>query len=99
MERQGVVPRALSGNAAVRLTQKDLAAWEEQLKYALHCLSFAKVLHTTAVSVHHTLFEDRNTQRENSGESTPQKVRRSSRLKPGRCGHDDAGGLPADSRR
>ena len=82
VERPGVSPRALSADAAVRLTQKDLAAWEEQLKYALHCLSFAKVLHTTAVSVHHTTLEDRNAQRENSGESTPQKVRRSSRRKP-----------------
>ena len=80
VERLGVAPRAFSGNSVVRLTQKDLAAWEEQLKYALHCLSFAKTLHAVAVDVHHRELEERNAQNEQNGVSSP-KLRRSQRRK------------------
>ena len=51
-ERLGVALRSFSGESRMRLTQQDLAGWEEQLKFILHSLSFVKTLHTTAVRTH-----------------------------------------------
>ena len=79
-ERLGVALRAFSGESRVRLTQQDLANWEEQLKFVLHSLSFAKVLHTTAVDTHQKDLIERNAQR---NEASASKTRRSTRGKAG----------------
>ena len=60
MERHGVLPKAFNGRSDVRLTQQDLAGWEEQLKFVLHSLSLSKTLHTTAVLTHKKEREQRN---------------------------------------
>ena len=79
-ERLGVALRSFSGESLVRLTQQDLAGWEEQLKFVLHSLSFVKSLHTTAVQTHQKELEERNTQR-NKG--TNPKSRRTTRASTG----------------
>ena len=57
---QGVRLASFSGESLVRLTQQDLAAWEEQLKYTLHALSFVKTLSTRARVTHQLVHADRN---------------------------------------
>ena len=80
VERHGVLPKAFSGSSDVRLTQQDLAGWEEQLKFVLHSLSLSKTLHTTAVLTNQKEREQRNTQHNDEPHA---KTRRSSRRKPG----------------
>ena len=80
VERLGVALRSFSGESLVRLTQQDLAGWEEQLKFILHSLSFVKTLHATAVRTHHKELEERNTQR---NEETIPKARRTTRASTG----------------
>ena len=79
VERHGVLPKAFSGKSDVRLTQRDLAGWEEQLKFVLHSLSLAKTLHLTAVLTHQKEQQERNSQKT---EEPTHKTRRSSRRKP-----------------
>ena len=80
VERHGVLPKAFNGRSDVRLTQQDLAGWEEQLKFVLHSLSLSKTLHTTAVLTHQKEREQRNTQQTDEPHA---KTRRSSRRKTG----------------
>ena len=64
----------------MRLTQQDLAGWEEQLKFVLHSLSLSKTLHTTAELTNQKEREQRNTPHTDEPHA---KTRRSSRRKAG----------------
>ena len=77
VETQGVRLASFSGESTVRLTQQDLAAWEEQLKYTLHALSLVKTLSTKARVTHQRVYADQNNNSSAAG-SHPKKSKRKS---------------------